>query len=132
MSALGDWLRTQYGPGKPYKSARQLSLAISDGRNPNQVFDIESRGTARPETLQKIAEVLSVPIQTVYRIAGWLPEEEDSDEIDINDPTLRLFFSGKDFDEMNQEEREHIRDAVRLSRRLKEMRKRLEEEPEDE
>ena len=54
MSQLRDWLRVQYGQGKRFKSARQLSLAVSAqqrSHNPNLVYDIENRGTAKIETL---------------------------------------------------------------------------------
>ena len=75
-SELGKWIRDQYGAGHFYKTARQLSLAISDGRNPNQVFDIEARGTAKIETVCKIAAALGMPVLDVFVAAGWIPKAE--------------------------------------------------------
>ena len=75
-SQLAVWLTTQYGAGKRYKSARQLSLAISDGVNAGLVFDIENRGSARVETLRKLATALDFSFVEVLVLAGWLSEDE--------------------------------------------------------
>ena len=78
-SQLGVWLKGQYGPGMRYKSARQLSLAISDGDNPGLVFDIENRGSARVETMRKLANALDRSFVEVLLLAGWLSEDEVSE-----------------------------------------------------
>lgn len=75
---LGAWLKTQYGPGQRYKSGRQLSLAISDGDNPGLVFDIENRGSARVETMRKLATALDRSFLEVLVLAGWLSQDEVS------------------------------------------------------
>ena len=75
-SQLGNWIKGQYGGASRYKTARQLSLAISEGRNPNQVFDIEARGTAKIETIAKIAAALDMAILDVFVAAGWIPQAE--------------------------------------------------------
>ena len=119
---LTQWLKGQYGPDKPHKSGRQLSLAVSEGRNENLVFDIESRGTARPETLQNLAQVLGVPVMSVYKMAGWLPEESDSDEIDINDPEMSMFFRGYDIEDFTEEEKNIIRTGIRMAKAARQAR----------
>ena len=84
MSQLRNWLRTQYGPGKRFNSARQLSLAVSakqQSHNPNLVYDIESRGTAKIETLLALAGVLDVPPIRVFIEAGWISSEELKDNL---------------------------------------------------
>ena len=74
-----EWLRRQYGrPGSRYRSARQLSLAISEGANANLIFDIEKRASAKIETFAKLAEALEVPLIEVFIEAGWLREEARS------------------------------------------------------
>ena len=83
----------------------------------------------RPDTLRKLADAMGVPRRQLFEMTGYVTAEElEPEEIDIDDPELRLFFSGHDFDEMTEEEREFVRDAVRMARRLKETRKRLEDE----
>ena len=122
QNELATWLREQYGPDKRFKSARQLSLAVSEGTNAGLIFDIESRGRAKPETLQKLAEVLGVSVQTVYKMAGWLPEDEDSDEIDIADPEISMFFRGYDWDEFTDDEKDLIRMGIRMALKARQAR----------
>ena len=88
-SQLGVWLKTQYGPGQRYKSGRQLSLAISDGDNPGLVFDIENRGSARVETMRKLATALDRSFLEVLVLAGWLSQDEVSaGGVTVEDRTL--------------------------------------------
>ena len=84
MGKLTDWLTDQYGPEKRFKSARQLSLAISAGRNPNLVFDIEHRGTAKIETLNKLAEALEISTRQLFELVGYI------DPGDVNGTVLTL------------------------------------------
>jgi hypothetical protein len=84
MSRLREWLRAQYGSGKRFKSARQLSLAVSgrsDSHNPNLVYDIENRGTAKIETLLHLAEVLDIPPIRIFIEAGWITESDLKDNL---------------------------------------------------
>ena len=84
MSQLRDWLRVQYGQGKRFKSARQLSLAVSaQQRSHNQslVYDIENRGTAKIETLLALAEVLEIPPIRIFIEAGWISSAELKDNL---------------------------------------------------
>lgn len=73
---LTQWIRQQYGPDRRYKSGRQLSLAISGGKNPNAVYDIETRGNARIDTLRKLSETLEVPLPAILVCAGWLTPDD--------------------------------------------------------
>ena len=76
MNSLAEWLRTQYGPGKEYPSARQLSFELSNGKNPNLIFDIERRGYAKFETLVKLAELANLPVTRLFVLAGYIPQAE--------------------------------------------------------
>ena len=73
---LVDWLRGLYGPDRPYKTARRLSLAA--GRNQNAVATIEERGHATAEVLVDLARAAGVSPLEAFRRAGWLTEEEVS------------------------------------------------------
>ena len=73
---LTEWIRQQYGPDRRYKSGRQLSLAVSGGKNPNIVYDIETRGNARFDTLRKLSETLEVPLAVILVCAGWLTPDD--------------------------------------------------------
>lgn len=84
MSRLRDWLKAQYGSGREFTSARQLSLAVSaksGSHNPNLVYDIENRGTAKIETLLHLAEVLDIPPIRVFIEAGWITEDDLKDNL---------------------------------------------------
>ena len=71
---LVDWLRSLYGPSRPYATARRLSLAA--GRNQNAVATVEERGHATAEVLADLARAAGVsPLEAFYR-AGWVTEEE--------------------------------------------------------
>ena len=73
---LVDWLRGLYGPDRPYRTARRLSLAA--GRNQNAVATIEERGHATAEVLVDLARTAGVSPLEAFRRAGWLTEEEVS------------------------------------------------------
>ena len=88
MNKLRDWLRDQYGPGKKFRSARQLSLAVSaqqQSHNPNLVYDIENRGTAKIETLLSLAQTLDIPPTRIFIEAGWISSEELRDNLQENE-----------------------------------------------
>ena len=88
MTQLRDWLSVQYGQGKRYKSARQLSLAVSaqqGSHNPNLVYDIENRGTAKIETLLSLAEILGIPPIRIFIEAGWISPDELKDNLQENE-----------------------------------------------
>ena len=73
---LVEWLRQQYGEGRGFPNPRQLSLAASGGRNPNMISELESRGSARVETLEKLADVLGVPLVKLMVLTGWIKESD--------------------------------------------------------
>ena len=51
-------------------------MAISDGKNPNVVYDIETRDNARFGTLRKLSETLEVPLVVILVCAGWLTPDD--------------------------------------------------------
>ena len=71
---LVEWLRSQYGPNKRYKSARSLSLAA--GRNPNTVIVIEERGHATAAVLIDLAEATGVRVLDLFILTGWVASDE--------------------------------------------------------
>lgn len=85
---LVAWLRGQYGPDKKFKSARRLSLEA--GRSPNTVGVIEEVGHATAEVLIDLAGVIGVSPAEVFRIAGWLPENDVTQVLAENDQEVEL------------------------------------------
>ena len=71
---LLEWLRRQYGPDKPFKSPRNLSLAA--GRNENQVARIEETGHATIDVLLDLARVTGESPLAMFVLGGWLTEAE--------------------------------------------------------
>ena len=91
MNRLRDLLRQYYGPGRRFKNARQLSLAVSrhqNGNNPNLIYDIERRGTAKVETFLTLAVVLGIRPLEIFVGAGWITEEVL--ENDLTDDERRI------------------------------------------
>ena len=92
-TSLGAWLRQQYGVTERFKSARQLSLAIpkpnGGSHGQNLIGGIVDRGSADAETLVAIARVLGVNPVKLFKLAGWLtdddvePPELTADEEDL-------------------------------------------------
>ena len=86
--------------------------------------DIRRGSTPRPETLRKLAEAMDVPLRTLYILAGYIDASEfEGDEIDISDPELSLFFRQYEWDEFNDEEKEVIRQAIRMAKAYREARR---------
>ena len=73
-NGLVAWVRTQYGPGKRYKSARSLSIAAR--RNPNTVMTIEERGRASAEVLVALARATDTSPLELFVMSGWIDSEE--------------------------------------------------------
>ena len=71
-NGLADWLREYCGPGKRYPSPFAMSLEVGIGQN--QVNTILRRGTARPDTLIKIARAVSMNPVKLFKLAGWLTD----------------------------------------------------------
>ncbi len=93
--------------------------------------DIRRGSTPRPETLRKLADAMDVPLRTLYVLAGYIDADEfDSDEIDITDPEISLFFRQYEWDEFNDEEKEVVRQAIRMATAYREARRSREQQPE--
>jgi hypothetical protein len=100
-SDLSRWLRNQFGRGKKYRSPRALSLAASDGKNHNVVYDILRRGTADPETLVKLAKALEVPVAQLFLLVGWIRVEDLSSGMSTDD--LEMLFMWRKLPQEDQE-----------------------------
>lgn len=75
-------------------------------------------------TLRKLASAMRVPHQTLFELAGYVePADRAPEEIDIEDPEIRLFFRNYDWDEFTEQEKDVIRQGIRMveaSRRARE------------
>ena len=83
-------------------------------------------GQRRPSgsTLYALAELYGKPVE-------WFFGKEDStDDIDIEDPDLRIFFRGE-WDEFTEREKEFIRDAIRDARAYLKKRNEMMGRPDD-
>lgn len=85
VTRLSDWLKDQYGDGKKHVTRRQLSLACFDSGedhiNEGLIGQIETRGTAKPNTLRRVAKALGMqPIQ-VFIEAEWIKESDLQDNL---------------------------------------------------
>lgn len=56
----------------------ERAFALHTGVSPRTVGRILSGEKVDPESLQKIAEALNIPVENLYRMAGYLPPEEAS------------------------------------------------------
>ena len=74
----------------------------------------------RPDTLRKLADAMDMPRRKLFELAEYVrPEELEPEDIDIEDPELRLFFGGNEWDDLLPEEQQMIKDAIRMARRYK-------------
>ena len=86
-----DWIGNLIGPGRGYRSPRQLSVAC--GLSQNTVSNILQAGSGDPDTLGKIADTVGRPRKEVFYMAGWLKEDDLSPEISEEaERWLRLFY----------------------------------------
>ena len=76
---IKEWIGSLIGPGKNYRSPRQLSVAC--GLSQNTVSNILQAGSGDPDTLGKIADTVGRPRKEVFYMAGWLREEDLIPEI---------------------------------------------------
>ena len=81
MSRLSDWLKQQYGDGKRHDNPRQLSLACCDDddddtKNEGLIGQIETRGTAKPSTLIRVARALGIDPIRIFIEAEWVKESD--------------------------------------------------------
>ena len=117
---VDEWLRAN---GTNWESLRkQAGVSAPVGT------DIRRGSTPRPETLRKLADAMDVPLRKLYVLAGYIDASEfDIDEIDIADPEISLFFRQYEWDEFNDEEKEVIRQAIRMAKAYREARLRQEQ-----
>jgi transcriptional regulator with XRE-family HTH domain len=72
-----DWLKSELDK----RHWSQADLAYSAGISRAVVNKLLNRKTyPQPDTLQAIARALKVPVETVYRAAGLLPQEPEAEE----------------------------------------------------
>ena len=73
---MTKWLKNQYGDGKKFVTRRQLSLACfapgDDHINEGLIGQIETRGTAKPDTLRRVAEALGISPIHIFIEAEWI------------------------------------------------------------
>jgi transcriptional regulator with XRE-family HTH domain len=71
-----DWLQSELNK----RSWSQADLAYSAGISRAVVNKLLNRKTyPQPDTLQAIARAFKIPVETVYRAAGLLPQETETD-----------------------------------------------------
>ena len=77
MEKLNSWLRRQYDvPGAKYPSARQLSLAITNGKDQGTVGDIERRGITTFKRARELSAATETPVLQILLMAGLINESE--------------------------------------------------------
>ena len=119
--------RTAPIPARLQEARHQVGLtqervAEKAGLSRNSIARYES-GTVGPSpvALNMLASVYGRPVEWFYGVGP--PDEATDDDIDIEDPELRLFFRGE-WDELTDSEKEFIKGMIRESRDL--LRKRRE------
>ena len=86
QAEIRNWIGSLIGPGKRFRSPRQLSVAA--GLSQNTVSNIWQTGRGDPESLGKIADTVGQPRFEVFYMAGWLsPGDLD---VRITEDTARL------------------------------------------
>jgi transcriptional regulator with XRE-family HTH domain len=73
---FSDWLQSELNK----RQWSQAELAYSAGISRAVINKLLNKKTyPQPDTLQAIARALKIPVETVYRVAGLLPEESETD-----------------------------------------------------
>jgi transcriptional regulator with XRE-family HTH domain len=71
-----DWLQSELDK----RQWSQADLAYSAGISRAVINKLLNKKTyPQPDTLQAIARALKIPVESVYRVAGLLPEESETD-----------------------------------------------------
>ena len=118
---VDEWLRAHETNWESLRKQAGVSAPVGT--------DIRRGSTPRPETLRKLAHAMDVPLRTLYVLAGHIDASEfDSDEIDITDPEISLFFRQYEWDEFTEEEKEVIRQAIRMAKAYREARRTQEQD----
>ena len=110
-----DWIETNQTNGS--------SLYRSAGL-PMSLFGQLKQGTIHTtSTLRKLAKAMGVPERTLFELAGYVRADElEPEEFDIADPEVARFFRRGEWGELSEEEREVVRQAIRMARSIKEAR----------
>lgn len=107
---FGTYLKTK----REIRGFSVNQLALKSGVSAAQISRIENgvRGNPKPDTIQKLATALKVDYQEMMEKAGYLIENNQSDEnkpnFDANDPYLNNFY--KDFLSAPEEKRKQLMD----------------------
>ena len=92
QAEIRDWIGSLIGPGKSFRSPRQLSVA--SGLSHNTVSNILQTGRGDPESLGKIADTVGRPRVEVFYMAGWLGTEDLHQSItEVTADWVNLFFA---------------------------------------
>ena len=92
QAEIRDWIGSLIGPGKRFRSPRQLSVA--SGLSQNTVSNILLTGRGDPESLGKIADTVGQSRAEVFFMAGWLkPGDLDGSITEETARWITLFFS---------------------------------------
>lgn len=92
QAEIRDWIGSLIGPGKKFRSPRQLSVAA--GLSQNTVSNIWQTGRGDPESLGKIADTVGRPRIEASFMAGWLrPSDLDGSITEETARWISLFFA---------------------------------------
>jgi transcriptional regulator with XRE-family HTH domain len=94
---------------------KQADLARRSGITKGAISNYINGRTPDKEALQKIAKAFKVPPETVFQIAGLLPEDMAIDELTKEATYI--------FQRLNQTEKENVIRHLRLSLKIQEERK---------
>ena len=118
---VDEWLRAHETNWESLRKQAGVSAPVGT--------DIRRGSKPRPETLRKLADAMDVPLRTLYIMAGYIDASEfEGNEIDIADPEISLFFRQYEWDEFNDEEKEVIRQAIRMAKAYREARRTQEQD----
>lgn len=130
---MGRGDESNTGLGQRLKQARveagltQKDAGESIGVDPHTIYSYESdRVNPSGPALRSLAHAYNKPVEWFFgeeEEPEPAPEDTEEEDIDIMDPSLRLYFRGE-WDEFTEAEREFVKGMIRQSREM--LRKRRE------
>jgi hypothetical protein len=94
------------------------AVLLRGGLNKSIGTDLRKGSTPRPVTLRKLADSMGIPRRRLFEVAGYLDAADTpEDTVRISDPDLRLFFRGGGWDQLTEDERAIVKDAITLAQR---------------
>ena len=76
---------------------------------------LKARSIHTTATLRKFAAAMRVTHQTLFELAGYFgADDQEPQEIDIEDPEIRLFFRNYDWNEFAEQEKDVVRQRIRV------------------